>query len=303
MSKVLSVLTLCAAAHFVVGCTQERPANVVFKGGNLYDSGSETSRRVEATPVYAVKTRDLAPIESESPSPAPALGVVRRIEPQPTIHIAENTAIEPVQTREEFNQVLDSLKRSSAKSGEPITLVAIPVEKSVMNGASGQNLPLSAVPQAKPDVVAQRQWAKDASAQTKANCAMVEGFVWPVRGKLLATYGAKADGITNDGVKIAAPLGKPVGAAADGEVVYAGNELDGYGNMIILKHNNGWMTAYAHLSKIGVDLHSKVQQGQKIAEIGKTGKVSEPQLYFAVRRGQQTVNPLNYLGDDVAANF
>jgi murein DD-endopeptidase MepM/ murein hydrolase activator NlpD len=121
------------------------------------------------------------------------------------------------------------------------------------------------------------------------------GFAWPVRGPVLVRYGPGANGTQNDGINIAAALGTPVLAASDGVVAYAGNELRGFGNLILLKHADGWTTAYAHCESISVKRGDRVKRGQPIARVGATGAVSEPQLHFELRRGTRALDPQSYL--------
>ena len=120
-------------------------------------------------------------------------------------------------------------------------------------------------------------------------------FLWPVRGHILATYGSKSDGTHNDGINIAAPRGAAVQAVDAGVVAYAGNELRGYGNLVLVKHPNGWISAYAHCDAILVKRGEKVGRGQVIARVGSTGNVSEPQLHFELRRGQHAVDPREFM--------
>ncbi|HEY2660825.1 MAG TPA: peptidoglycan DD-metalloendopeptidase family protein [Caulobacteraceae bacterium] len=108
-------------------------------------------------------------------------------------------------------------------------------------------------------------------------------FAWPVSGSILSTYGAKPGGQRNDGLDIAAPLGSPVQAAAEGDVVYAGNQVPGFGNLVLIKHADGWVTAYAHLSRTEVKIKDHVDQGQEIGQAGQTGGVDQSQLHFEIR--------------------
>lgn len=121
-------------------------------------------------------------------------------------------------------------------------------------------------------------------------------FGWPVQGKITSKYGATADGLRNDGINIAAPAGAPVVAAADGVVAYAGNELRGFGNMILIRHADGWVTAYAHNQSLTVKKGDSVKRGQTIARIGQTGNVTSPQLHFEIRKGTAAQDPMKYLG-------
>lgn len=116
-------------------------------------------------------------------------------------------------------------------------------------------------------------------------------FVLPVNGKIISSYGPKAGGLHNDGINIAANQGTPVKASENGVVVYAGNELRGYGNLILVRHRDGWVSAYAHISEFKVKPGDKVKQGQQIAAVGKTGNVDRPQLHFELRRGTRAVDP------------
>ncbi len=120
-------------------------------------------------------------------------------------------------------------------------------------------------------------------------------FAWPIAGKVIANFGPAGGGLHNDGINIAAPAGSEVRAADNGVVAYAGNELRGFGNLLLIKHADGWTTAYAHNEKLLVNRGDTVSQGQVVATVGRTGGVDSPQLHFEVRRGTQAVNPIEYL--------
>ena len=120
-------------------------------------------------------------------------------------------------------------------------------------------------------------------------------FSWPVKGSVISKFGTIGKGRSNDGINIKAPLGSKVAAADAGKVVYAGNELKGFGNLILLQHNDGWITAYAHNDQFLVKKGQWVKKGAQIATVGKSGGVNSPQLHFEVRAGKKPVNPMNYL--------
>ena len=120
-------------------------------------------------------------------------------------------------------------------------------------------------------------------------------FSWPIRGTILSGYGPKKGGLVNDGINISANLGASVKAAENGVVAYAGNEIKGMGNLIIIQHSDGWMTVYAHLNSMNVRRGAKVVVGQPIGTVGKTGKVDKPQLHFEIRKGTKSYNPTQYL--------
>jgi murein DD-endopeptidase MepM/ murein hydrolase activator NlpD len=122
--------------------------------------------------------------------------------------------------------------------------------------------------------------------------------VWPVRGKIISTFGPKNEGRANDGIDIAAPVGTPVKVSGIGVVAYAGNELKGYGNLILVRHPDRYVTAYAWLSEMRVKRSDDIVQGQVIALTGQSGVAPSPQLHFEVRTGSTPVDPLTILRPD-----
>jgi murein DD-endopeptidase MepM/ murein hydrolase activator NlpD len=108
-------------------------------------------------------------------------------------------------------------------------------------------------------------------------------FVWPVRGDMMARFGSQGVGRRNDGIDIRASQGTVVKAAASGEVVYAGNQVPGFGNLVLIKHADGWVTAYAHLDQVDVQMKQQVAQGQSLGSVGTSGGATEPELHFEVR--------------------
>ena len=134
-----------------------------------------------------------------------------------------------------------------------------------------------------------------AGAQATADGGALPTFRWPVRGKVITSYGAKTNGKSNDGINLAVPEGTPVKAAEDGVVAYSGNELKGYGNLVLVRHSNGYVTAYAHASELLVKRGDTIKRGQVIAKSGQPGEVGSPQLHFEIRKGSSPVDPLQFL--------
>lgn len=158
------------------------------------------------------------------------------------------------------------------------------------------------VPDKKPMSVAKRNAVakkpvalKKISARTPKRSS--SKFLKPVQGRVISTYGSKADGLHNDGINIAAARGASVQAAENGVVVYAGNELKGSGNLVLIRHDDRWMSAYAHLDSIGIKRGATVSRGDVIGKVGSTGAVDSPQLHFELRRGTKALNPSVYIGD------
>lgn len=122
-------------------------------------------------------------------------------------------------------------------------------------------------------------------------------FRWPVKGRIVAGFGPKPGGKHNDGINVAVPRGTSIKAAENGVVAYAGNELEPYGNLILIRHANNWVTAYAHNAELLVKRGDTVRRGQVIAKAGQSGNVSQPQLHFELRKGSKPVNPLSYMAN------
>jgi murein DD-endopeptidase MepM/ murein hydrolase activator NlpD len=126
-------------------------------------------------------------------------------------------------------------------------------------------------------------------------------FRWPVKGRIVSGFGTKPDGGHNDGVNISVPQGTSVKAAENGVVAYAGSELKGYGNLVLVRHANNWVSAYANNEEILVKRGDKVKRGQVIAKAGMTGSVSKPQVHFELRKGSRPVDPTKYLSSMAAS--
>ena len=123
-------------------------------------------------------------------------------------------------------------------------------------------------------------------------------FRWPVTGHIIEAFGSRPNGTTNDGINLAVPEGTPIKAAEDGVVAYAGNELKGYGNLVLIRHADNFVSAYANASELLVKRGDSVKRGQVIARAGQTGNVSSPQLHFEIRKGSTPVDPRKYLASN-----
>jgi murein DD-endopeptidase MepM/ murein hydrolase activator NlpD len=135
-----------------------------------------------------------------------------------------------------------------------------------------------------------------------AAAAGMPTFRWPLRGRVTTNFGSKTAGGASDGIDLAVPEGTAVRAADDGVVAYAGNELKGYGNLVLVRHANGFVTAYANASEISVKRNDQVHRGQVIAKSGQTGSAATPQLHFEIRKNSAPVDPMQYLPSDKTAS-
>jgi murein DD-endopeptidase MepM/ murein hydrolase activator NlpD len=120
-------------------------------------------------------------------------------------------------------------------------------------------------------------------------------FRWPVRGHVIASFGPKPDGQRNDGIDIAVPENTPIKAADDGVVIYSGNQLKGFGNLVLVRHGNNYVTAYAHAKELRVKRGDQIKGGEVIGTSGQTGNVDTPRVHFEIRQGSAPVDPMRLL--------
>ena len=160
-------------------------------------------------------------------------------------------------------------------------------------------------PQPKTVVIAGRpDRAADDEARRGADQALparAGSFRWPLRGELLMGYGPQPGGQHNDGINIGAPVGTPIVAAESGIVAYVGSDVDTLGNLVLIRHAGGWVTAYAHNDSVVVARGMRVARGDVIGLTGATGNVDRPQLHFEIRKETEAVDPVELLGNQTAA--
>ena len=187
--------------------------------------------------------------------------------------------------------------RAAAATAKPPVLAAKPAPV-----APAPTTKLAAAPQQKMAAVDTTQSAHSvkptqdvAVDEPKGSASGTAAFRWPVRGRIIAGFGPKPNGQQNDGINLSVPEGTPIKAAEDGVVAYSGNELKGYGNLVLIRHSNGFVTAYAHASELLVKRGDTIKRGQTIAKAGQTGTVTSPQVHFEIRKGSSPVDPTQYL--------
>jgi len=173
--------------------------------------------------------------------------------------------------------------------------VAPRVEAPAVAPPSGPDLATADSPHSARVVETMEQAGQKAKTKSAQATGALPSFRWPVRGRIIAGFGPKPNGLQNDGINLAVPQGTPIKAAEDGVVAYAGNELKGYGNLVLLRHADGYVTAYANASEILVKRGEEVKRGQVIARSGETGNVTSPQLHFEIRKGSVPVDPARFL--------
>jgi murein DD-endopeptidase MepM/ murein hydrolase activator NlpD len=254
-------------------------------------------------------------------APAPASKPVAVASAAPSVHVVNRGDTLLSVARRNHVPVSELAKangidpQAKLKLGTKLTvpgakIAAIAPAAQPMPVAGAQPAPAGAPPATKMAAVSSvpPQSARLAQATTKVEEPSVEApakaadatgalptFRWPVRGKVITSYGAKTNGKSNDGINLAVPEGTPVKAAEDGVVAYSGNELKGYGNLVLVRHSNGYVTAYAHASELMVKRGDTIKRGQIIAKSGQSGEVGSPQLHFEIRKGSTPVDPLQFL--------
>jgi murein DD-endopeptidase MepM/ murein hydrolase activator NlpD len=234
-------------------------------------------------------------------APAPAV-TVRTINEQPTIPNDQSESLK----KHAFSDAA-SLSRSvnadHSNSGPMVT--SDPIEHKRNTPLANASPPPPQVAPAVPPETGSRptvdqparlaERAMSAVSNNVPASAAVPSFIWPVRGRVVSGFGRRAGRLRNDGIDIAVPEGTDVRAADDGVVVYSGSDVKGYGNLVLLRHSNGFVTAYAHSSALLVSLHETVHRGQVIAKSGSSGNVTEPLVHFEIRKGTLPIDPVQYL--------
>ncbi|HET6389124.1 LysM peptidoglycan-binding domain-containing protein [Hyphomicrobium sp.] len=248
--------------------------------------------RFAAPEVAAEEPEPATPPQKAAAAPSepapPAAGHVAPLVPSPPpARYGEATTMQPTVINGEKR--VAALSENTATDASPDMPAAQPAPAAAPEPAAEK--PEAAEKPAQPEEkVAVAVPAAVASASTNTG-----KLRWPTSGKIIAGFGGRPDGTHNDGINLQVPLGTEVHAAESGVVAYAGSELKGYGNLVLLRHDNGWVTAYAYNDELLVKRGEKVKRGQVIAKAGKTGSVDQPQVHFELRQGSKPVDPIPYL--------
>jgi len=284
---------------------QETVPPVEKKDGFVNPSQVNSERKAadnlsKIKPVPKPKQQEEAEVETITPAPvqpatAPKTAAVAAAKPKIVSRVAKietasgeidkSTPAMVNSTPEEDDTVDDSEKAADEK---PVAATKKAVESiPLVKGAADDENAEDSNPAPAATATAA---AKPAAAKSNAQ------FIKPVDGVVIGEFGNdKNGGAFNDGINIQAPEGTPVKAASGGTVVYSGNQLQGYGNMIIIRHPNGFLSAYSHLKELDLKKGQAVSQGDIVGHVGKTGNVDTPQLHFGLRKGREPVDPKDYL--------
>ncbi len=276
----MPLLALCA-------CAQQNAADVVNKG-NVFFGRDATYVGMQEVPRYSdsFRAEQDDQIASKYQSDTHQYGLAAAV---PAVEVAAEDLPPPMPVS--VSELPESEPQMAMLSATPAAASYSALEPVAMDLQPDALAPLVAMDEVNEENVAAKVVADKAPPALDSINTRSSNFIWPAEGKIISGFGVKRNGLVNDGINIEASEGEPIWSAAKGEVVYAGNELKGYGNMVIIRHENNWMTAYAHASDMIVKKGDKVGQGDLIGYVGATGNVSEPQLHFGIREGKKAVNP------------
>jgi murein DD-endopeptidase MepM/ murein hydrolase activator NlpD len=267
----------------------------------------QTMQTMAAAPAAAIPEPQGAAVAQAPAAQAPAAQTGAGTETLATVEVETLPPLPPSKPGEaapgQATPEPSGLEQASVQPTGPTPPAPLPKpsEAKLSEASPAQQLP--AQPSPPDEAAAGARVAAVEPAAAGANVAVavpppVSGgpsFSWPLRGAIVSSFGSKKGGEHNDGINIAARRGAPVRAAEDGIVVYAGNELRGFGNLVLIRHADGWTTAYAHNETLLVKRGDRVRRGQVIAKAGSSGSVATPQLHFEIRRGRRAVDPAEYL--------
>ena len=274
------------------------PASAIMQTNGLRDSSQIRPGQRLVIPRHVTSTTQTA--SARTPAAGGNIHVVR--DGETLMSIARRNGV-TLTALARANHLQSSSKlsvgdRISIPGGGPAVAAAHP--PAAPQVAQPRTAPVTRVASIAPTQVANVAKEEPRSTETAVKTAEPSGampaFRWPVRGRVIAGFGSKPNGTQNDGINLAVPEGTPIKAADDGVVAYAGNELKGYGNLVLIRHSNGFVSAYAHASELMVKRGDTIKRGQVIAHAGQTGNVTSPQLHFEIRKGSTPVDPTQYLG-------
>jgi len=281
------IIILFISLLILGSCTQKKAADIVYKGDMFYGKDKIRKSATSRNYITAPDGREVKKLRRKK----------QKTKTQQTKNSTKKTTAKKV-VKPKYHTV---------KSGDSLYTIAKKYEINTTSLIEKNDLkkPYIIKPGQKlklPSSASSQSIAKKVKATTKTVKSTKKQifkktgkFIWPVKGKVISKFGPKAGGLHNDGINIASKMSTPIKAANDGVIAYTGNELRGYGNLIIIKHYNNWISAYAHCEKYSVKRGEKVIKGQTIGLVGKSGNAKSPQLYFGLRKGRKAVDPLNYL--------
>ena len=279
------------------------PAEIILRANNLQSASMiQPGQRL----VIPRRRNGATPLQQTTgPAMAPAANTHTVGNGETLFSLSRRYKVSPQQIASANNLTLSTQLRIGQQvripgAGNPVattapqTVPAQPIRR-VEAPAAVQTTPNENAPQPENVGMVRPNTPPAVTAEAPAAPNAAPSFRWPVRGRIISAYGRKPNGQQNDGINLSVPEGTPIRAAEDGVVAYAGNELKGFGNLVLIRHADNWVTAYAHNSTIDVKKDQKIKRGDIIARAGQTGGVTSPQLHFEIRKGSNPVDPEKHL--------
>jgi murein DD-endopeptidase MepM/ murein hydrolase activator NlpD len=275
---------------------QSQPSRIASAPAPIQPRPAPAVQTASAQPAAQPKFRlvDTSKVPAAT-TPVAAAEPAKRVRPGMTATAQAPAPVALAPAKSAPMQVASAVDEPLVSAPKPLASAPKPVVEQPKVAALTQPEPVKpvAVQPAAPAPAPQPEAAKAPAPEPEQTASVSGDFRWPARGRVIAGFGANGG---NEGINIAVPEGTPVKAAEAGVVTYAGSEVKGYGNLILVKHENGYVSAYAHNGSINVKRGEQVKRGQVIATSGQTGNVTSPQLHFEIRKGATPVDPMKYLG-------
>lgn len=296
-SAILAVNGLASASQVQEG----RELTIPVFNANSTKSPIADSRQIQKAPVVAEKPAQVASSFEDLPSPVQRPSLPQTVKAETVkatsakieaakAETTQNLASRPVRQIKidrPAEEVVQKLEPAKVATVVPVEKPIVPVAEKAIVAKPVLTKPAQV---SEPVRVAATEPTQTASLPAATSSASSAEFRWPAKGRIISGF---SNG--NEGISIAVPEGTPVKAAESGTVAYAGEELKGYGKLVLIRHDNGFVSAYANNSDLKVKRGDKVQRGQPIAASGRTGNVTSPQLHFEIRKGSTPVDPVPYL--------
>lgn len=276
------------------------PANAILSANNLKSASQVSAGSNIIVPIYSVGPAPVmtasAPVAAPTISTPVASASAHALPPARSNSLGQlnQRATEvvnvPVKAVNNTRQVADA-KVSAARTvaqnnlSQPVAATKFQAEKAQQKAVE----PVRQVAEAPKTVARDTEQTASLANASQSNAE----FRWPAKGRVIGGFGSSGG---NEGINIAVPEGTPVRATESGTVTFAGDDVKSYGNLVLIKHDNGYISAYAHNGSLDVRRGDRVKRGQVIAKSGQTGDVTSPQLHFEIRKGQTPVDPIPYLG-------
>jgi LysM repeat protein len=292
----VNVIAAVGVAVAIAGCSSgvsrfDYPSYTLSDNEAAADPSTTASLPVPSQSVYSHPPRSMAAYSTSTPR---YYGTPPSAKPPAPPPMTQATG--PRVTVQQGDTLLSLSRRYGVPVGTIQSATTIPAP-----GAPAPSEPVQSSAKAAPDLAGNAPQRVTSTTQLPNPDPMSgNSFRWPVKGRIVSGFGTKADGGHNDGINISVPQGTPVKAAENGVVAYAGNELKGYGNLVLVRHANNWVSAYGNNETLLVKRGDKVQRGQVIAKAGTTGSVAKPQVHFELRKGSRPVDPTKYMSSITA---